>query len=341
MCPARFGLCALGSRLLFNGLLARLGGPRYRRRVRIAVLDDYADTFRALPAAARLAAHEVVVFRETERDLSRNVERLRGFDGLLLTQQRSALPAALIEALPALRWVVQTGRSTSHLDLDALRARGVALHLAGGGSSSAPAELTWALILASRRHLVAEAQRLQRGQWLGSVGEGLAGRTLGLWGLGKIGARVARVGAALDMRVVVWGREGSQARAREAGYAVAADRAALFAAADVLTVHLPLSVETAGLITAEDLDRMQPGALFVNTSRAGLVAPGALAAALTRGRPGFAAVDVYDDEPLQAGAEPLLALPQVLGTPHLGYVERSTLASYYDAAVDVILGFEG
>lgn len=307
--------------------------------MRIAVLDDYADTFRALPAAARLAAHQVVVFRDTERDPARQVERLRGFDALLLTQQRSPLSRAVIDALPDLRLIAQTGRSTSHLDLEACRARGVTVHVAGGGSSSAPAELTWALILASRRHLVHEAVRLRSGQWLDTLGEGLAGRTLGVWGLGKIGARVARVAAAFEMRVMVWGREGSLSRARQAGYTVAADRAELFAAADVLTLHLPLSPETRGLVTAEDLARMKPSALLVNTSRAGIVAEGALVEALRAGRPGHAAVDVYEDEPVLGAQHPLLALPTALCTPHLGYVERDTLASYYEAAVDGILAF--
>lgn len=309
--------------------------------MRIAVLDDYADTFRTVPAAARLAAHEVVIFRDTERDPARLVARLRGFEVLLLTQQRSALRRAVIEALPALRLVAQTGRSTSHLDLDACAERGVEVHLAGGGSASAPAELTWALILASRRHLVREVVGLREGRWLSTVGEGLAGRTLGVWGLGKIGARVAEVGRALGMTVLVWGREGSRDRARAAGYAVADDQAALFARADVLSVHLPLDASTRGLVRAEDLDRMKPSALFVNTSRAGLVEPGALAAALARGRPGFAAVDVFEDEPVLGAEHPLLATPRALCTPHLGYVEVDTLASYYAAAVDGILAFAG
>lgn len=307
--------------------------------MRIAVLDDYADTFRSLPAAARLADHEVVVFRDTEREPARLIERLRDFDALLLTQQRSALSRAVIEALPRLRVIAQTGRGASHLELAACAERGIAVRLAGGGSSAAPAELTWALVLAHRRHLVREAARLASGQWLDSVGEGLEGRTLGVWGLGKIGGRVAQVGRAFGMRVLVWGRAASRERAREAGYAIAADQAELFATADVLTVHLPLTPETRGIVTAEDLDRMPPAALFVNTSRAALVAEGALVAALDRGRPGSAAVDVYEDEPVLGAAHPLLGRPNVLCSPHLGYVERATLAAYYDAAVGELLAF--
>lgn len=306
--------------------------------MRIAVLDDYADAFRTLPAAARLRDHDVVCFTDsvTGDDL---VARLDGFDAVVLLQQRTALPADVVERLGTVRMVSQTGRNTSHLAVDALAARGVVVSAGGAGSPHATAELTWALVLAAQRNLPAEAAALRSGRWQSTVGTGLHAKTLGVLGLGRIGSLVAEVGRAFGMHVVVWGREGSRTRATDAGYAVAASREHFFRECDVLCVHLPLNAETAGTVTAADLALMQPDALFVNTSRAGLVAPGALVAALRAGRPGRAAVDVFDDEPVLGAADPLLSLPTVTATPHLGYVERDVLAGLYDTAVDQLLAF--
>jgi D-3-phosphoglycerate dehydrogenase len=305
--------------------------------MRIAVLDDYADTFRALPGAARLHAHEVVVFHDAEQDVERLASRLADVEVLLLTQARRTLPRALIERLPRLRLVAQTGRATGHIDVAACSERGVRVVSAGTGSPHAPIELTWALILASRRHLVHEARALREGRWLSTLGEGLHGQVLGVWGLGRIGRGVADVGRAFGMRVRVHGREASARGAAEAGFEFVAERARLFADSDVLSVHLPLGPDTRGLIGDAELSLMKPSALFVNTSRAGLVAPGALVRALDRGRPGSAAVDVYDQEP--AVDDPLVAHPRAVCTPHLGYVERATLEAYYGAAIDTILAF--
>lgn len=305
--------------------------------MRIAVLDDYADTFRALPVAARLHDHEVLVFRDAEQDVERLAARLADVDVLLLTQARRALPRALIERLPRLRLVAQTGRATGHIDVAACTERGVRVVSAGTGSPHAPIELTWALVLASRRHLVHEACALSEGRWLSTLGEGLHGQVLGVWGLGRIGRGVAEVGRAFGMRVRVHGREASARGAAEAGFEFVAERARLFADSDVLTVHLPLGPDTRGLIGDAELSLMKPSALFVNTSRAALVSSGALVRALDRGRPGAAAVDVYEQEP--AVDDPLVAHPRALCTPHLGYVERATLEAYYSAAVDTILAF--
>lgn len=305
--------------------------------MRVAVLDDYADTFRSLRAAARLHAHDVVVFHDAEQDVERLAARLADVDVLLLTQARRTLPRALIERLPQLRLVAQTGRATGHIDTAACAERGVRVVSAGTGSPHAPIELTWALILASRRHLVHEVRALSDGRWLSTLGEGVHGQVLGVWGLGRIGRGVAEVGRALGMQVRVHGREASARGAAEAGYTFVTERARLFAESDVLTVHLPLGPDTRGLIGEAELSLMKPSALFVNTSRAGLVAPRALLDALERGRPGYAAVDVYDHEP--AVADPLLTHPRALCTPHLGYVERATLEAYYDAAIDTILAF--
>lgn len=302
------------------------------------MLDDYADAFGTLPCAARLAGHEVVAFSDSVTG-DALVERLDGFDAVVLLQQRTALPADVVERLATVRFVSQTGRNTSHLALDALAARGIVVSAGGAGGPHATAELTWALILAAQRHLPQEVTALREGRWQSTVGIGLHAKTLGVHGLGRIGSLVAEVGRAFGMRVLVWGREGSRMRATEAGYAVAASRGDLYRESDVLCVHLPLTADTAGTVTADDLALMKPGALFVNTSRAGVVAPGALVAALEAGRPGRAAVDVFESEPVLGAADPLLALPTVTATPHLGYVERDVIAGLYDAAVDQVLAF--
>jgi D-3-phosphoglycerate dehydrogenase len=306
--------------------------------VRIAVLDDYADAFGTFPGAARLGDHEVVAFADSVAG-DALVQRLDGFDAAVLLQQRTALPRAVVERLTTLRLVSQTGRNTSHLDLDALAARGIVVSAGGAGTPHATAELTWALILAAQRHLPQEVAALRDGRWQSTVGTGLHAKTLGILGLGRIGSRVAAIGRAFGMRVVVWGREGSLTRATEAGYAAAASREELFRECDVLSVHLPLSADTAGTVSGDDLALMKPDALFVNTSRAGIVAPGALVAALQAGRPGRAAIDVFETEPVLGAADPLLALPNVTATPHLGYVERDVLAGLYDTAVDQVLAF--
>lgn len=306
--------------------------------MRVAVLDDYADAFRTLPCAARLGEHEVVAFTDSVAG-DALVARLEGFDAVVLLQQRTALPRAVVERLTTLRLVSQTGRNTGHLDLDALSARGVVVSAGGAGGPHATAELTWALILAAQRHLPHEVSALREGRWQSTVGIGLHAKTLGIHGLGRIGSLVAEVGGAFGMRVLVWGREGSLARATEAGYAAAASREAFYRECDVVCVHLPLNPDTKGIVTAGDLALMKPDALFVNTSRAGVVAPGALVAALLAGRPGRAAVDVFESEPVLDASDPLLALPAVTATPHLGYVERDVIAGLYDAAVDQVLAF--
>jgi len=306
----------------------------------IAVLDDYQDAFRGLACHARLAGHEVVVYRDTVKEPAALAARLIEADAVVLTQQRSFFPKAVIDALPRLKLVSLTGRNARHVDVDACTDRGIAVAIARGvGNPSAPAELAWGLILSALRHIPEEVQRLKDGRWQGTVGTGIAGKTLGLYAYGRIGSIVANVGKAFGMRVVCWGREGSTARAREAGFEVAADRRALFESADVLSLHLPLKPETRGIVTAEDLARMKPTALLVNVSRAPLIAEGVLAAALTQGRPGRAAVDVYESEPVLDASHPLVLMENVVCTPHLGYVEESTYEAYYGAAVDNIVAY--
>jgi D-3-phosphoglycerate dehydrogenase len=306
--------------------------------VRIAVLDDYAGAFARLPAARRLEGHDVVAFTDSVTGEAL-AERLEGFDAVILLQQRTPVPREVVERLTTVRLLSQTGRNTSHLDVGACTERGITVSAGGAGGPQATAELTWALILAALRHLPDEVQRLRAGQWQASVGTGLHAKTLGVYGFGRIGSLVAEVGRAFGMRVVVWGREGSLSRATQAGYAAATSRAAFFTECDVLSVHLPLVPETTGIVTAADLALMRPDALFVNTSRASIVAPGALVSTLEAGRPGRAAVDVFEVEPVLDAADPLLALPNVTATPHLGYVEWDVLERLYDAAVDQVLAF--
>ena len=307
--------------------------------MKIAVLDDYQDAFKHLTCFPKLKGHEVVVFTNTEKDVAKLADRLIDADAVVLTQQRSAFPRALIERLPKLKVIAQTGRAATHVDLQACSDNGIVVSAGGVGNSSTTAELTWGLILSALRHLPFEVQRLKDGHWQSTVGVGLRGMTLGIYAYGKIGGTVAAVGKAFGMRVLCWGREGSTGRARAAGYEVAGSRAEFFAAADVVSLHLPLNKETRAIVTAADLAQMKPSALFVNPSRAGLVAPEALVNALKAGRPGKAAVDVYEDEPVVGASHPLVTMANVVCTPHLGYVTQENYEQYYGTVVDDLVAF--
>lgn len=307
--------------------------------MKIGVLDDYQDAFRRLSSYAKLAGHDVAVYSDTEKDPVRLAERLKDAEAVVLTQQRSAFPRAVIERLPRLKLISQTGRNAGHIDMAACTERGIIISAAGSGLPNPTAELTWGLILSALRHIPEEVARLKSGQWQKTLGTGVAGKTLGVYAYGRIGSLVARAGKAFGMRVVCWGREGSTGKARADGYEVAASREAFFAESDVMSLHLPLNKETRGIVTAGDLARMKPTALVVNTSRAGLIEAGALAAALKQGRPGRAAVDVYEDEPVLGAAHPLIRMDNALCTPHLGYVEEATYESYYGAAIDHIVAY--
>ena len=306
--------------------------------MKIAILDDYQDACRKLDAWKRLAGHDVTVFRDTLKDEDALAARLEPFEGLVLIRERTRISASLLERLPNLRALSQTGKAGAHIDLAACKKRGIAI-LEGSGSPYATAELTWGLILAAMRRIPQEAENMKKGGWQQTVGAGLRGRRLGIFGFGRIGSVVAGYGKAFGMRVQVFGREGSAERARAAGFDTIAGRSDFFASSDVLSVHVRLTSETRGLITADDLARMKPEAVFVNTSRAELVAPGALVAALSAGRPGFGAVDVYEDEPVLGAAHPLLGLGNALCTPHLGYVEKDGYELYFGAAFDNLAAF--
>jgi D-3-phosphoglycerate dehydrogenase / 2-oxoglutarate reductase len=311
------------------------------KTLRIAIPDDYQDCVRGLDCFSRLQAHEVTVFHDSLRDVDALAERLRDFDAVVLTRERTAVSAALLDRLPRLRFISQTGKIAAHLDLPACTAHGVAV-AEGSGSGAATAELTWALLLASRRHLVDEVQRLRAGRWQGHLGRQLQGQRLGVWSYGRIGRQVAAYGRAFGMNVWVWGRAGSTDQARADGFETAPSREAFFAESDAVSLHIRSTPETRGIVTAQDLACMRADAVLVNTSRAELIVQGALSAALAAGRPGFAAVDVYEDEPLMgdaAAAHPLIGLPNALCTPHIGYVERDNYERYFGIAFDNINAF--
>ena len=304
----------------------------------VIIPDDYQDAVRGLACFARLANHSVTVLTDTVKETGALAERLQTADALVLIRERTRINEALLARLPSLKLISQTGKGTAHIDLGACTRRGIVV-AAGTGSPFAPAELTWALVLASRRRVAEAAARLRAGHWQNTLGAGLRGRTLGIWGYGKIGSLVAGYGRAFSMNVLVWGREGSLSRARADGYAVAADKEALLEQSDVLSLHLRLTPDTVGILAAADLGRMKPEALLVNTSRAELIEPGALETALRAGCPGFAAVDVYEEEPILGATHPLLALDNALCTPHLGYVEKDCYELYFGQAFDQVIAF--
>ena len=314
--------------------------------MKIAILDDYQDAVRGLDCFKLIDGHDVKVFNNTARGLGQLAIRLAPFDALVLIRERSSFNRALLSKLPNLKLLSQTGKAGSHIDAAAASELGIAI-AEGVGSPTAPAELAWALIMAAQRKIVPYAQNLKEGLWQtaslepasNTLGTTLKGRTLAIWGYGRIGQLVASYGRAFGMRVLVWGSAASRAAAVAAGDTAAESRAAFFAEADVLSLHLRLSEATRGIVTADDLARMRPTALFVNTSRAELVAQGALEAALQQGRPGAAALDVFAEEPLPP-ASPLLRLPNVLATPHLGYVERDSYELYFSYALQNIVDFE-
>jgi D-3-phosphoglycerate dehydrogenase len=313
--------------------------------MKIAILDDYQNAAPGLDCYKILDVHEVKVFNNSARGLGQLAIRLAPYEALVLIRERTSLPAALLNKLPNLKLISQTGKVSGHVDVAAATARGIAI-AEGTGSPVAPAELTWALIMAASRKIVPYATSLKEGAWqtasvnpqLNGLGRVLRGRTLAIWSYGKIGKLVAGYGKAFGMRVIVWGSEATRKAALADGVEAAASREAFFAEADVLSLHLRLAEATRGIVTAADLARMKPDALFVNTSRAELVEPGALEAALQAGRPGTAALDVFTEEPLAPDA-PLLRMPTVLATPHLGYVEQDSYEMYFRAAFENIANF--
>ena len=315
----------------------------------IIILDDYQDAVRKLDCAARLEPYNCKIFTNTVKGIGQLAVRLKDAEILVPIRERTHFPRALLEKMPRLRLIAQTGRAGAHIDIEACTRLGIAV-AEGVGSPVAPAELTWALIMASMRRLPQYIGNLKHGAWqqsglkVGSMppnfalGTTLKGRTLGIWGYGRIGELVAGYGQAFGMQVQVWGSEVGRAKAAAAGLQVAASREAFFESCDVLSVHLRLTDETRGSIGMSDFARMKATALFVNTSRAELMQDNALVSALNRGHPGMAAVDVFESEPILQG-HPLLRLENAICTPHIGFVELDSYERYFSAAFDNILHF--
>jgi D-3-phosphoglycerate dehydrogenase len=306
--------------------------------MKIAILDDYQDAVRSLRCFSKLDGHDVAVWNDHVEDIDLLARRLADIEVLVLIRERTAIGAALLERLPRLRLISQHG-VTPHIDLAACSRHGV-LVSAGqyGRPSYATAEFTWGLIIAALRHIPHEVAHLKAGRWQTTMGDVLHGRTLGIFGYGRIGALIAGYGRAFGMQVLVWGRATTLEMARADGHATAASQRELFERSDVLSLHLRLTADTAAIVSASDLALMKPDALIVNTSRAGLIEAGALEQALRSGRPGRAAIDVYEHEP--AGADtPILALSNALCTPHLGYVERDAYEFGFGKVFDQVLAY--
>jgi D-3-phosphoglycerate dehydrogenase len=315
----------------------------------IIILDDYQDAVRKLKCATRLEALNAKVFTNTVKGIGQLSVRLRDADVLVLIRERTHFPRQLLEKLPKLKLISQTGKVGSHVDVQAATKLGIAV-AEGTGSPTAPAELTWALIMASMRRLPQYIGNLKHGAWQQSglksasmppnfgLGLVLKGRTLGIWGYGKIGQLVAGYGNAFGMQVVVWGSESARGKAVLDGHAAASSCEGFFESCDVLSLHLRLNDITRGIVKLEHLSRMKPTALFVNTSRAELVEEHALVSALNRGRPGMAAIDVFESEPILQG-HPLLRLENAVCTPHIGYVEQDSYELYFAAAFDNVVNF--
>ena len=315
----------------------------------IVILDDYQDAVRKLQCASKLDPYTAKVYTNTVKGLGQLSVRLKDADVIVLIRERTHLNRQLIEKLPRLKLIAQTGKVGSHIDVAACSERGIAV-AEGIGSPVAPAELTWALIMAAMRRLPQYIANLKHGAWQQSglksasmppnfgLGNVLRGKTLGIWGYGKIGQILAGYGRAFGMNVRVWGREASRARALSDGYQAAYSRAEFFEQCDIITQQLRLTDDTRGIVSLEDLSRMKPTSLLVNTSRAELIEPDALIAGLNRGRPGMAAVDVFEAEPTLQG-HALLRLENCICTPHIGYVEQDSYEMYFGAAFDNVINY--
>jgi D-3-phosphoglycerate dehydrogenase / 2-oxoglutarate reductase len=309
--------------------------------VKVAILDDWFDTLRTLPSFEKLDGHTVTVYTDHVQDTDLLAERLSGFDALVLIRERTEIRAALLERLPNLRLISQ--RSVyPHIDLDACTRLGVMVcsNLHAGTPSYATAELTWGLVLAAMRQIPQQVASLKAGGWQAGVGTSLRGKTLGIYGYGRIGKIVAGYGIAFGMNVLVWARPDSLSRARANDLTTAESKEGFFEICDVLCLHMRLVSATRGIVTRDDLQRMKPTALLVNTSRAGLIEPGALVEALRAGRPGMAAIDVFEHEPVRNPSHPLLTMDNVVCTPHIGYVTREEWELQFSDIFDQINAYE-
>lgn len=308
--------------------------------MKVTILDDYHDTLRTLACFSKLAGHEVAIWNDHVEDTDALAERLRDTQALVLIRERTKIRAPLLDRLPRLRLISQ--RSVwPHIDIDACTRLGIIVSsdMHAGTPSYATAELAWGLILAAVRQIPQQMAALKAGRWQIGVGTTLRGKTLGLYGWGRIAHVVAGYGRAFGMNVLVWASEASRQRAREEGFAVAESKAAFFAECDIVSLHLRLLDATRHIVSAQDLARMKPTALLVNTSRAALIEPGALLCALRAGRPRLAAVDVFEEEPVTDPSHPLLAIDEIVATPHIGYVSREEYEMQFADVFDQILAY--
>ena len=305
----------------------------------IAIPDDYQQLVATLECYATLKGNDVRVFQGPAADADELARQLQDAETIVLIRERTRMTGDLIARLPRLKHIAQTGRSTHHIDVAACTARGIAVSTGTHASVHTIAEYTWALILASLRDIPTHVEHMRRGDWSARLGLDVHGKTLGVHGFGKIGSLVAAIGKSFGMRVIAWGGDGSRQHAREAGCDFAAGRQQLYAESDVLSLHLRLTDETRHSIRAEDLAQMKSSALLVNTARADVLAPGALVAALRNGRPGYAAVDVYENEPVLNGNHPLLKMDNVICTPHSAWIEKGMFESYFGEAFSNVAKF--
>jgi len=308
--------------------------------VKVTVLDDYFDTVRTLDCFAKLGGHDVTIWNDHVQDVDRLADRLKNTEALVLIRERTQIRTPLLERLPKLKLISQ--RSVyPHIDIDTCTRLGIVVSSGQHADtpSYATAELTWGLVLAAARMIPQQVASLKAGNWQFAVGSTIRGKTFGVYGYGRIGAVVAGYAKAFGMKVLIWAREGARAKARADGYETAASKAAFFEQCDVISLHMRLVDATRGIVKADDLARMKPTATLVNTSRAGLIEPGALVNALRAGRPGHAAVDVFEKEPLRDTGDPLLNMDNVVATPHVGYVSRDEYEIQFSDIFDQIVAF--
>ena len=301
----------------------------------IVISDDYQDCIRQLACFNKLKDHTVEIFNDTVSGLEPLAQRYKDADAIVLIRERTVITRELLDRLPKLKIISQTGKMASHVDLEACKEKGIVV-MDGKGSGGATAELNMLLILAALRKLVEEVERLKSGQWQGYLGDQLAGKVLGVYGFGRIGKQVCHLGKAFGAKPLVWGRQSSLQNAKSDGFSVALSKVIFFSTSDIVCLQLRLNPQTQGIVTAADLALMKPTSIIVNASRAELIAPGALEQALKQGRPAYAAVDAYESEPILGANHPLLQLPNCLCTPHIGFVERDNYEAYFGIAFDNI-----
>jgi len=301
----------------------------------IVISDDHQDCIRKLACFEKLSAHTVSIFNDTVTGTDALAERFKDADAIVLIRERTVITKELLDRLPKLKVISQTGKMASHVELESCKAQGLVV-MDGRGSGAATAELNMLLILAALRRLVEEVARLKNGQWQGYLGDQLSGKVLGVYGFGRIGKQVCHLGKAFGAKPLVWGRETSLKKAQEDGFATATSKEEFFSTSDIVCLQLRLNEETRHIVTAQDLALMKPTSLLVNASRAELIEEGALETALKKGRPAYAAVDTYESEPVLGANHPLLNLPNCLCTPHIGFVERDNYEAYFGIAFDNI-----